>query len=325
MKILFVSDIHLKLRKEAEFEKNRFEKLFDFIEQQEVDVVILGGDIFDFKNPTLDEISVFYENVLKLPQDVIVISGNHETIDNETSTFTKLPQFGFKYYDITEEPLEYKNYHLYFVSHHNIKKIKNLKTKSTHYNVLFSHIRSNIGMIKQEIDVRRISKKFDQVFLGDIHIQYDPFDNVHYCGSPYTIQFEPQRQTGCFLIELKDEGVDYKFIDLSWLPQKIKLVATCKEYNNLVQALSKDNLYKIYLSCSVEEQFDVNVPKNVTIVFDKVIENIEEKVDEIVSFDGMDIVDALIELVQQDESITPEIFQKGVELLKDVTKRVSNG
>ena len=85
MKILHTSDWHIgkKLYGKERLEEQRaalFE-IADIAEQNEVDVVLVAGDIFDVYTPSNESEEIFYDSILKIAGDkrlVLVIAGNHD-------------------------------------------------------------------------------------------------------------------------------------------------------------------------------------------------------------------------------------------------------
>ena len=326
-KLLFVSDIHLNLRKNKEWELNRFYELANEISQISADLLILGGDIFDKSHPNLDEIAAFYTFIDKVKpfyKQIIVISGNHEDLSSKETCFHKLPQVGFTYIEFTERPaLITDNVALYFVSHHKIQSIKDIQV-SDKANLLFSHIRANIGVVKAEASLSKISKQFDEIILGDIHVPYKPYENVEYCGSPYTIQYENKRDTGVFLIKLEKGKIKKEFVSLAHLPQKIRYDLSVEEYKKILPYLDKRNLYKIVLYDNVKNLDDLVIPHNVSIVFNSVLneKELEEEVSEIKKVGHIDVIDTLLKLVKTNEHCDDEVYQAGEKIINEFRRGV---
>lgn len=88
MKILHTSDWHIgkKLNREP-FEQDMhlyFEFLMDCIQEKQIDVLLISGDIFDFSNPSAGDRKVYYEflsKLLPLPITVIITGGNHDGVN----------------------------------------------------------------------------------------------------------------------------------------------------------------------------------------------------------------------------------------------------
>jgi len=323
--IVFVSDIHLNLRKNYDFELNRFMLLADELAKQKANLLVLGGDIFDKAYPNLDEIYAFYEFISKVKdsyQKILIISGNHEDLNKNETCFHKLPMLDYQYIEFTKDgAFQADGVMLYFVSHHKIKEILDIEV-SKYTNLLFSHIRANIGVVKAEAPLSKISKHFDKVILGDIHIPYQPYKNIEYCGSPYTIQYEAPRETGYFYIELEKGNVNVEFKSLKHLPQKIRYDLSVKEYEELLPYLDKNNLYKIVLHDNVQSLADLKIPKNVSIVFNSTIDNeeIEEQLVEIKRVGCIDVIDTLIKLAEYSWGLDEESFKEGQKLINEFKK-----
>ena len=79
MKILFTADIHIRLGSKnvpVDWARNRFQMFVDqFAEmQQQADIVILGGDIFD-RLPSMDEVELYFDLVASLKKPTVIIHG----------------------------------------------------------------------------------------------------------------------------------------------------------------------------------------------------------------------------------------------------------
>lgn len=89
MKILHTSDWHLgkKLERFSRLEEQKLvmEEICEIADTQNVDAVVVAGDIFDTFNPPTEAVELFYRTVRKLSNNakrpVIVIAGNHDSAD----------------------------------------------------------------------------------------------------------------------------------------------------------------------------------------------------------------------------------------------------
>lgn len=89
MRILHTSDWHLGKNLEGYSrleEQERFlEELIDIADEQNVDLILVAGDIYDTSNPPAKAERLFYRSVKKLSADgerpIIVIAGNHDNPD----------------------------------------------------------------------------------------------------------------------------------------------------------------------------------------------------------------------------------------------------
>ncbi|MEL6191222.1 MAG: exonuclease subunit SbcD [Bacteroidota bacterium] len=89
MKLLHTADWHLGKRLDhvsrlAE-QKNVLAEICEIADQEEVDAVLIAGDLFDTVNPSIEAIELFYQTLKKLANNgqraVIGIAGNHDSPD----------------------------------------------------------------------------------------------------------------------------------------------------------------------------------------------------------------------------------------------------
>ena len=80
MKLLFTADWHIKLNNKLPLEwvKSRYFALVDLINQEKVDLVVIGGDIFDVPKPSVEEIELYHNLMMNINHHVRIYSGNHE-------------------------------------------------------------------------------------------------------------------------------------------------------------------------------------------------------------------------------------------------------
>lgn len=89
MKILHTSDWHLGKTLEGhsrlDEQKEFLKELISIVEERDVDLVLIAGDIYDTSNPPAQAERLFYDSVKKLSANgerpVIVVAGNHDSPD----------------------------------------------------------------------------------------------------------------------------------------------------------------------------------------------------------------------------------------------------
>jgi len=324
MKIIVTGDIHINFSKNTDWEIDRFIQFINTLKQHQADLLVLNGDIFDKPKPSFLEIKYFYYMINELKDffdKIVVISGNHEDINHKETTFDFLPEKDFVYFK--NDVIKHKNFTLYFVSHYKLNEIKDIEV-SDKINILFSHFRSSIGMIKQETDVNYISKTFDYTIASDIHLHYKPYDNIEYTSQPYTTAFDIQRDTG--FIKLTLEGKTYKvdYIKTNKLPQKIKLNLSVEEYLQVYKSLDDKNLYKIFISGTTEQLQDLPKPKNVEFQYQTLLdeEDIEELVEDLKGSGNVDVIDTLFSIVKKSGELDEKSIKAGEEILNAIRKGV---
>lgn len=220
MKILFTADWHIKLGQKnvpIEWQKNRYKMLFNKIAdlQNKVDLVIIGGDIFD-KLPTLEELELFFSFVPLMNIETILYDGNHEATKRGHTFLNKLKK--------VTETINPKvqildglatNYAIDFVPYTHIKDLPIPQSK-----VLCTHVRGEIPPhVKPEIDLDLLDK-WEVVLAGDLHSYENSQRNILYPGSPLSTSFHRSPITNGVII-FDTETLEHEFVVLH-LPQLIR-------------------------------------------------------------------------------------------------------
>ncbi|MCD8307660.1 MAG: exonuclease subunit SbcD [Clostridia bacterium] len=85
MRILHTSDLHIGKRIGQDRERSEeyravFDELASVCEKEDIELVLIAGDVYDTFMPSAESESIFYDGVKKLAQSaaVLVISGNHD-------------------------------------------------------------------------------------------------------------------------------------------------------------------------------------------------------------------------------------------------------
>lgn len=227
MKILFTADWHIKLGQKnvpTQWQINRYNLLVDKLNDQEADLLIIGGDIFD-RIPTLDELKLYCELLSKFNKKTLIYPGNHEALGKNTTFLSKLKDISTAINPAVEISIidNYWNWENFSILPYNLlkdfakdpKQYDNVTTK-----ILFTHVRGEIPPhVTPEIDLELFSK-WDVVFAGDLHSYTNSQRNIVYPGSPLTITFHRNEvDTGYLLIDTK--ALEYSWIKLD-LPQLIR-------------------------------------------------------------------------------------------------------
>lgn len=321
LQILFVSDIHLNLKSEKLWETERFLKLFsdlgETIKSDGLDLVVLGGDIFDRARPSIEEIKLFYQAIelLELPPDkIIVIAGNHEEVRKPMYTFDYLPQDGFTYYK--EHKITEKGTDIYFVSHSNLNSLAGIVDNlSNRKNLLFTHVRCTIPPhITEEYPLLKVNNSFDLVISGDIHFRWDAYDKIMYPGTPYSHSYKTEVDHGYFIIDTDTLEVEHR---LTYYPNKIKISLPYRKIKE-VHKLPKENFYKVQVSGSVEDL--EKLPQLDNIIYEKLVttQEVEEQEEHLVTLDDItdkDVVKNLMVFTQKTYQLSPEVMSEGERIL----------
>ncbi|MDD4757264.1 MAG: exonuclease subunit SbcD, partial [Prolixibacteraceae bacterium] len=89
MKLLHTSDWHLGKRLDdfsrMEEQQAVLQEICEIAEREQVDAVLVAGDLFDTFNPPTEAVDLFYKTLKRLTADgkrpVIAIAGNHDSPD----------------------------------------------------------------------------------------------------------------------------------------------------------------------------------------------------------------------------------------------------
>lgn len=228
MKIIHTADIHLEQplkslgkdkAKERQHEvRESFFNLVDYAKNNNVEVVIISGDLFDKPNPTLKirkEILAKIEGAQDV--DFLYLKGNHDNLDvflDERLTlplnlklFNKFASFKYKHVNITGIDI---------FSDENDNYLKELKLDPKDFNIVALHGKN------EEIPLTKLrGKNIDYLALGDIHIPdikektLDPRGVYGYAGTLEPTGFDELGKRGFFLLEIKDSQMKRKFIQFN--------------------------------------------------------------------------------------------------------------
>lgn len=232
MKILFTADIHIKLGQKnvpVAWAKNRYDKLFrdicNTVAKEKVDLLILGGDIFD-KLPNMAELELFFDFMMRIQCDTIIYSGNHEAEKKNTTFLSNLKDI---VYQISCATMIEGRIHIIddFKTIHGIdfipyNKLKEYRPDDVDFNsdILCTHVRGDIPPhVKAEVNLD-IFDRWKLVLAGDLHSYENSQRNILYPGSPITTSFHRNRvDTGVLIVDTST--LDHRWVRLD-LPQLIK-------------------------------------------------------------------------------------------------------
>ena len=241
MTILFTADWHIKLGQKnvpVQWAKNRYRLFFSQVYEveQEVDLHIIGGDIFD-RLPTIEELELYFEFIKGIKVTTLIYAGNHESTKKGKTFLSNLKQVTNlinPLVSIVDTILENDRYTIVPYEFINTVKWDSLDKSVP----LFTHVRGEIPPhVKPEIDLDLL-QDFNIVFAGDLHSHSNTQRNIVYPGSPMTTSFHRKEvDTGYLLISEDTTWTWHKFE----LPQLIR-----KTVSNPKEMLSTDYHHTIY-------------------------------------------------------------------------------
>ena len=228
MKILFTADLHIKLGQKnvpVNWAKNRYNLLFKEIArlQNEVDIIVLGGDIFD-RLPNMEELELYFDLINELDKPTYIYSGNHEALKKNTTFLTNLKKVTRNFKNnvtILDDFFSLEN--IDFIPYNKLKESWPEFTGD----ILCTHVRAEIPPhVKPEISLE-LFDKWKVVLAGDLHSHDNCQRNILYPGSPVTTSFHRNNvSTGVIIIDTTT--LDFRWIKLS-LPQLIRKTIKARE------------------------------------------------------------------------------------------------
>lgn len=225
MKVLFTADLHIKLGQKnvpVEWAKNRYRLLFSELAllSKEVELTVLGGDIFD-KLPSMEELELYFELVASLQSETIIYSGNHEAT-KKGATFltalknaTSLINYNVSIFD------DFATYMgIDFIPYNKLKDFEQHGSTNLNSSILCTHCRGEIAPhVKPEINLE-LFDRWKIVLAGDLHSYENSQRNILYPGSPITTSFHRNRvSTGVIIIDT--DTLVHRWVQLD-LPQLIR-------------------------------------------------------------------------------------------------------
>lgn len=193
MKILFTADIHIKLGQKnvpIEWARNRYfilgNELRKVIESESIELLIIGGDIFD-RIPTIDELEVYFDLIDTFSVPTIIYSGNHEALKKNTTFLTNLKRVTAicnNWVTIVDDFETFNG-----IDYIPYNKLKEKWPDTLKSRILCTHVRGEIPPhVKPEINLE-LFDRWDLVIAGDLHSYSNSQRNILYPGSPVTTSF----------------------------------------------------------------------------------------------------------------------------------------
>ena len=224
MKVLFIADIHIKLGQKnvpLEWALNRYKLFNDKISklQESVDLVILGGDVFD-RMPTIEELEVYFNFIRIFKKETLVIPGNHESVKKTTTFLTNLKAVSNAINHNVHIIDDFDTRHdMDFIPYNKLKEYHPADV-DFHSRILVTHVRGEIPPhVKPEIPLS-LFERWDVVLAGDLHSYENSQLNILYPGSPMSTSFHRNPVDNGVII-LDTDTLEHEFIALG-LPQMLR-------------------------------------------------------------------------------------------------------
>lgn len=317
MKILFSADWHIKLGQKnvpKDWARSRYLNFFRQMHtlEKEVDLHIIGGDIFD-RVPTLEELELYFSFIKGVSTETIIFDGNHEATKKNATFLTALSEvtssINSKVTVITESYEDERGFSILpYCDLHKKDSIEKLNSKLP----LFTHVRGEIPPhVTPEVDLSRFDS-FPLVFAGDLHAHSNSQRNIVYPGSPMTTSFHRSKvKTGVIFID----RWQWNWIDLN-LPQLLR--KTVSNTDEMVPGVDDHIIYELEGDIG-----DLAKVSNTELLDKKVVKrNVETS---LVLNKNMTIAEELVEYLSYILEISEDKIPEVLRLFNDYTKNIEMG
>ena len=228
MKVLFTADYHIKLdvpKIPNHWQINRFNLLFDEINSvQDVDLLVIGGDLLDTVKPSTDELELMFDLLAKLKHKTVIFSGNHELANKKgIGKYSILQNFADEIKRCNPLVTVVKSYRSPEFDIVGYEEISDKKLDSPRLSKLcFTHVRGEIQPhVKWEIDPA-FFKDYELVLTGDLHSHENTQGKFIYPGSPLVSSFHRARAYGNGYLIVDTDTLSCKWNSLAHLPQLLR-------------------------------------------------------------------------------------------------------
>ncbi len=273
MRFMHVADVHLGANPEMGnvFQGDRekelwesFSHLIDVCNEEEIDVLLIAGDLFH-RQPLLrelKEVNYLFSQLTKT--EVVLIAGNHDFIKKDSyypvfqwnSNVHTL--FGREFEEVILEELELSiqgiSYYSKEIYEERYTK-EHLSVTETKYHILLAH-----GGDEKHIPIKRrelVDLNFDYIALGHIHKPGTLIENYAvYAGALEPIDRNDIGAHGYVLGEITEHGVQTMFVPCAlreYMHEEIQIDTEMtngmlkSKIKELIQRKGNENIYKILL------------------------------------------------------------------------------
>lgn len=355
VKIIHTADIHIGMEfKRASFGsklgnrrrneiKETFYKILNRVEQENVDLLLISGDLFEDEFITIGELKEINGKFSKLNTKIFIIAGNHDPIINNKSNYN-LIQWSNNVYIfntfVDKVSIEELNVDIYGLSwnrkHIEEKLFEQIEVQDkTRINILLAH--GDIYGESKYLPIDKINllkKGFDYVALGHIHKHDFIESNIAYPGSPEPLDFSETGKHGILEGAVGINHADIKFIPFSKREFKILELNVHEDMTlediidlilNMLENEDHSNLYRVIVKGCRDKDIKIDADY-IKEKVESVIEYIEVKdettlnynLDSIKKENNTNIIGQFIDYMEQrglEDEIVKDALYEGLETL----------
>ncbi len=287
MKFIHLSDLHLG-KKLGEFDliedqKYITDRIFDIIDSEKPDAVIIAGDIYDRGFPPLDAINLFDDIIVRLAGKRIesfIISGNHDSAERNAFANRLIDLSGIhlsSVYNGNVKPLTLKDSHgevnfwmLPFIKPATVRNffpdeeiasytdavkvaVKNMNANFSSRNILIAHqfVTGSERCDSEDVSVggsdnvdAAAFEGFDYVALGHLHgAQSAGRETIRYCGTPLKYSLSEINHEKSVTVVEIGEKDDVKIRTVPLAPMR-DIVEITGSYNEIISQEFSSKLKK---------------------------------------------------------------------------------
>ena len=194
-RVLFITDLHLRSDYIPGFLSKQVETLVSLVNAKPPASLVIGGDIFNRRNPGGEELLAFGNLLDKFKcRNIYVLRGNHDTIHKDGTSDTTLSLFSDKARIITDtETIRLGSADFDFVSHYEseakiVSEVKGCKNHVIGHFGFDGCVSNGYHHLESRLKRWNFPKK-KLVFLGHIHKPKVYDKRIHILGTPYSNSF----------------------------------------------------------------------------------------------------------------------------------------
>ena len=301
MRFIHISDLHLGRRlyeySLIEDQKHVLWQVLDAVKEHKTDAVLIAGDIYDKSIPSTEAMELFDEFLAKLRdlgQQVLVISGNHDSVERVSFGAKFFKESGIhisKAYDGKPSTVTFDDAYGH-VHMHLIPFVKPAIVKRYHEDDNITDYNSALNTVVEHMDIDKSERNVclvhqfitgatrsdsEEAFLGGLdNVDYEVFDDfdyvalghihkpqsmgrkcVRYSGSllKYSVD-EASQKKSMTLVELKEKG-NIELIEIPFKPLRDvrKLEGTYLELTDRAHYI--DTATDDYVSVTLKDEEDI--------------------------------------------------------------------
>lgn len=356
MRILHCADLHLDSKMEANLSKEKakvrknellqtFIRMVDYANNNDVDAIIIAGDLFDTKIVSATARNVVYDGICKYPEiEFYYLRGNHDE-NSFLNALEEIPD-NLKIFDEKWTKYSLKNSKIIKIYGAEINKensnsiYNSLVLDNDEFNIVILHGQESEYFGKDKTEIINLTalkyKGIDYLALGHIHSykegSLDARGKYCYSGCIEGRGFDECGEHGFVLLDIDEEkkkltttfvpfayrNVYEKEVDISGCMTSMEVI---QRIENNIEEYSEKSIIKIVLTGNV----DVECEKDIDFILEKIVHRfffvkIYDKSKIIVNYDDfmldMSLKGEFVRLIRSsaelDEEMKSEVIRMGI-------------